>query len=191
MFSDTDHYSLSDRGGSPAEERETRSRTGEGKRGSAFTSPNKTVEQHDVTELRANPTDNTDNYSFSDLSPIKLVYHNNGTISEAHRFGDVSFEGRGTVAVSSPNHHKPPAEPVSNPFYVLRSVQEAFQGCKYLLSCLRGRDICRVNISTTGHIHHYRGVTVSLTMRGHISFVIMLYSCYTVAARPRPHLSVT
>jgi hypothetical protein len=51
---------------------------------------------------------------------------------------------------------------ISNPFYVMRSARKAFEGCKYLLSCLREDDICPVNVATTNrHIHHYRGQEVS------------------------------
>lgn len=44
----------------------------------------------------------------------------------------------------------------SNPFYVLRSLHQAFSSCSYLLPCLRDRNMCRINLSRYANIqrHH-------------------------------------
>jgi hypothetical protein len=54
-----------------------------------------------------------------------------------------------------PTDHYVPGS-ASNPFYVIRSSVKAFENCKYLLSCLRGADICPVHIGQFGPIRHYK-----------------------------------
>jgi hypothetical protein len=164
MLSEVDQFSLSDRGLSPIVGGQSKSYAGGYQHDSSLTPPVFTSPHIEIAELKTNPTDNTDSYSFGDFSPIKLVYHSNGTISEALRTD---------VAVSRPNQRAPVEQAagiltalqydsgsVSNPFYVLRSVRQAFQGCKYLLPCLSEQDVCTVNITTVGHILHYRGTSV-------------------------------
>lgn len=46
---------------------------------------------------------------------------------------------------------------VSNPFYVIRSCQKAFESCTYLLPCLRNANVVSVNLNRYGHIRRYQG----------------------------------
>ena len=48
---------------------------------------------------------------------------------------------------------------VSNPFYVIRSCQKAFESCTYLLPCLRDVNVVSVNLNRYGHIRRYQGHT--------------------------------
>jgi hypothetical protein len=59
--------------------------------------------------------------------------------------------GHGQETSGYPGYEKHP----SNPFFVLRSVHKAFDGCSYMLPCLRDRDICPVNLSQYANIRHY------------------------------------
>lgn len=54
----------------------------------------------------------------------------------------------------------------SNPFFVLRSVDKAFEGFKYFLPCLLGEDVCRVNVSQHGKIRQYQPYRVRRSFRG-------------------------
>jgi hypothetical protein len=161
MLSEADQFSLSDRGPSPIAGNQSRSYAGGHQRGSSLTPSVFTSPHLENSELKTNPTDNSDSYSFGDLSPIKLVYHSNGAISEALRTDVAASRPHlrppvelGPVTLAAPQHD---SGSVSNPFYVLRSVHRAFQGCKYLLPCLCEQDVCPVNVTAVGHIHHYRG----------------------------------
>jgi hypothetical protein len=155
MLSEADQFSFSDRGLSPTEGRRSRNRFyGVASPAGAFANQ----------DLKPSPTDTTDNVSLSDISPIKLVYHNNGVLSEARRADDGSRplerHSYGLNPGTGANTILPGPAAVSNPFYVLRSVQQAFQRCKYLLPCLREPDICPVNVSKSGPFRHYRGDAV-------------------------------
>jgi hypothetical protein len=151
MLSEADQFSFSDRGLSPAEGRRSRNRF------HGIASPAGAFVNQD---LKPSPTDTTDNVSLSDISPIKLVYHSNGVLSEARRADDGSLpierHSYNLAASARANTFLAGPAAVSNPFYVLRCVQQAFQRCKYLLPCLREPDICPVNVSKTGPFHHYR-----------------------------------
>lgn len=50
---------------------------------------------------------------------------------------------------------------ISNPFFVIRSCQRAFEGCRFLLPCLREGTPVPVNLSQYGHIRHYQDPEVS------------------------------
>lgn len=103
----------------------------------------------------------TDSYSLGDISPIKLIYNNGTTPGNTRRFEDSFMDhhhmiGEGPFK-SHGHHHVSDVLSISNPFYVIRSARRAFDGCKFLLPCLRGDDVCAVNVSHHGHINHYRG----------------------------------
>jgi hypothetical protein len=155
MLSEADQFSFSDRGLSPTEGRRSRNRFyGVASPAGAFANQ----------DLKPSPTDTTDNASLSDISPIKLVYHSNGVLSEARRADDSSLplerHSYGLKPGTGANTILTGPVAVSNPFYVLRSVQQAFQRCKYLLPCLREPDICPVNVSKSGPFRHYCGDAV-------------------------------
>ena len=158
MLSEADQYSFSDHAISPPA---TRGRSSH----SVFTSSGHL--DLSLPEFK-HPPAAADSYSLGDISPIKLHYNNSGSLDDGHRLGDSFFEEHGLDSAMPPCHTTPDvvyfpdstAGPVSNPFYVLRSVKKAFEGCKYLLPCLDGQDLCPVNITTHGPIHHYRASTV-------------------------------
>jgi hypothetical protein len=166
---ETDQFSLSDRGLSPMEGDRNRTFCGGYQPGCPLTPPVFAGRPPEVTEVKPCLTDNSDAYSIGDLSPIKLVYHTNGTISEACHPESRCLDDRSTEVAADLLHAQSTdsegklsglyadSGSVSNPFYVLRSVGGAFQGCKYLLPCVCEKDICPVNITTVGHIHHYTG----------------------------------
>lgn len=62
-----------------------------------------------------------------------------------------------------PNYHTTSRDPshamtaaASNPFFVIRSARKAFENCTFRLPCLRRDEMCAVNVSDYGHIHHYK-----------------------------------
>jgi hypothetical protein len=175
MLSEADQFSFSDRGLSPAEGRRSRNRF------YGIASPAGAFANQD---LKPSPTDTTDNVSLSDISPIKLVYHSNGVLSEARRADDGSLERHAynSPAATRANTFLAGPAAVSNPFYVLRCVQQAFQRCKYLLPCLREPAICPVNVSKTGPFCHFRGDAVRQSVMQHIALMPeLLYICFTYA----------
>ena len=105
-------------------------------------------------------------YSLGDMSPIKLVYAGPPAASKGRRIE--------TEVMVHPSHTAREGGQgsewglidqyvqgsASNPFYVIRSSVKALENCRYLLSCLRGADICPVHISEFGHIRHYKGQEV-------------------------------
>jgi hypothetical protein len=111
-------------------------------------------------------TDESD-YYLGDMSPIKLVYAGGAaatsegrrmeTEAMAHPSPTAREGGQGSEWGPIDQYVQGSA---SNPFYVIRSSVRAFENCRYLLSCLRGADICPVHISEFGHIRHYKGQEV-------------------------------
>jgi hypothetical protein len=105
-------------------------------------------------------------YSLGDMSPIKLVYGGPTAASKGRRIEmEVMAHPSPTAREGGQGSEWGPIDQyvqgsASNPFYVIRSSVRAFENCRYLLSCLRGADICPVHISEFGHIRHYKGQEV-------------------------------
>jgi hypothetical protein len=105
-------------------------------------------------------------YSLGDISPIKLVYGGPTAVSEGRRMEtEAMAHPSPTAREGGQGSEWGPIDQyvqgsASNPFYVIRSSVRAFENCRYLLSCLRGADICPVHISEFGHIRHYKGQEV-------------------------------
>lgn len=98
-----------------------------------------------------------------DISPIKLSWaNNNGPPVEPRRSIDDLLSGYHSLEATASWKFQHRFEyGTSNPFFVIRSSKKAFAGCKYQLPCLSGDDVCQVNVSEHGQIHHYRGPEVS------------------------------
>jgi hypothetical protein len=102
-------------------------------------------------------------YYLGDISPIKLVYGGATAASEGRRIEmEAMAHPSPTAREGGQGSEWGPIDQyvqgsASNPFYVIRSSVKAFENCRYLLSCLRGADICPVHISEFGHIRHYKG----------------------------------
>lgn len=118
--------------------------------------------------------------SLGDISPIKVEFSGHpaarlGTAgsreSERRRLDAAIAPPPTIVAMSHPSGwgwNPPPPYPhahnvaslpssVSNPFYVIRSACFPLAGCKYILPCLQGVDLCRVSLSEHyGHVRQYR-----------------------------------
>jgi hypothetical protein len=105
-------------------------------------------------------------YSLGDMSPIKLIYGGPTAASQGRRLEtEVMVHPLPTASEGGQGSQWGPIDQyvqgsASNPFYVIRSSVRAFDNCRYLLSCLRGADICPVHISEFGHIRHYKGLEV-------------------------------
>jgi hypothetical protein len=105
-------------------------------------------------------------YSLDDMSPIKLIYGRPTVASKGRRMDtEVMVHPLPTAREGGQGSQWGPIDQyvqgsASNPFYVIRSSVRAFENCRYLLSCLRGADICPVHIGQFGHIRQYKGLEV-------------------------------
>lgn len=171
IMSEVDHFSLSDHAVSPAET----GGPGVENPASSYPPPGKNLDLA-LPELKRSPTSNTDSYSLSDISPIKVVYNKNihagpsvAYEDHPHRLEDTYRRERSQPPPLEVTTHQvwrtsddvcfrgSDSRSISNPFYVLRSVRKAFEGCKYLLSCVAAgqSSLCPVHLRSPSQIVHH------------------------------------
>jgi hypothetical protein len=122
----------------------------------------------DLPELNS-PSDNFESsqLSLGDLSPIKLIY-SEGSAPTVERqatlhTSDTCRSKESDFDWTSDEIDLFHSSTRSNPFYVLRSVQKAFNNIRYRLPCLflPSEDSNHITMSSFGSIRQYKGVTVS------------------------------
>ena len=120
----------------------------------AFMSPARgrapTFDSRTASGLSKHDADESD-YSLGDISPIQLPSAASPNKSDFVATDNLWHGDRfHSLELTSGR--------VSNPFYVVRSSQKAFESCKYLLRAIRDDDahVCHVNISHFGHIHQFK-----------------------------------
>lgn len=112
-------------------------------------------DSHPTGENPPHMNESGSEYSFGDLSPIKMDYTGGSCQIAVSQVPSLTGNRLSLESVDGLSRNEFDGEAISNPYYVLRTVRKAFDVCRYCLPCLRGSESRTIHISERAHIRQH------------------------------------